>query len=199
MIPSDAPRGRARQVSDHGWTGPLPGSVTYREKNMATNKPRITITLETAHHAVLQRIAAQQKRSMSSVVSDLVGTVVPSMQRVASLFDRVERARESILPGLVAGVDRAEQRIIDLVGPSLAQKDLFDRARDAAGAEDARRQAPPVKSRHAVSPEAAGVRPARPKHEGGRGAGAARGRDPRPVNTGVRSRVKPAQIKRRPS
>jgi hypothetical protein len=105
---------------------------------VSTKKPRITITLEREHHALLARVAELQARSMSSVVSELVATIAPSLGRVCTLLERASGANRELLAGLVAGVEKAESAV-----------------RGAAAAP-------------ASAPEA-------------------RRRDPRPVNTGVRS------------
>lgn len=92
---------------------------------MATEKPRITITLEPYEHKILSKVAMHQGRSMSAIVGDLVAAVTPSFSRVEALLAQAEVAGSQVLDGLVAGVERAEQRIDAAIRPALAQKDLF--------------------------------------------------------------------------
>lgn len=96
---------------------------------MPTKKPRIIVTLERQEHELLVRVAAQQGRSVSSLVGELVRAVSPSYERVAVLMDQASRANDDVLAGVVSAVDRAEGVISALLAPSAAQHDLFERAR----------------------------------------------------------------------
>ena len=59
---------------------------------MATEKPRITITLEPEQHAVLRRLAELQGGSMSRIVSEFLGEVTPILSQVADALELAQRA-----------------------------------------------------------------------------------------------------------
>ena len=169
---------------------------------MATTKPRITITLEPKQHELLQRLAAQRNVSMSSLVSELVEAVEPSMRRVSSLMDRASKAPEMVREGIVDAVERAEQLLTELAGPSLRQRDLFDRALAEARkreAKEAGKHAPAARqdAPGAVPGRGGGVQRA---SAGARSLGPRRKlgavSDPRPVTTGVRSGSNPPALGR---
>lgn len=149
---------------------------------MPTEKPRITVTLEKKHYALLLRVSEQQGKSMSAIISGLVGAVAPSYERVAVLMDRASRANSDVLEGVVGAVERAEEVVLDLLGPSTQQMNLFERARE--------------KALHGAL-----CRESKTTGSGGKAGGSAGARsrslsisppgrasaDPRPVITGVRS------------
>ena len=61
---------------------------------MTTTKPRITITLEEEAYALLQRMSAQRGKSMSAIVTDLLDSAAPSLERAAVLLQQAQMTQE---------------------------------------------------------------------------------------------------------
>jgi uncharacterized protein (DUF1778 family) len=80
---------------------------------MATDKPRITITLDPDDYAVIKRLAALQGGTMSRIVKELVQTVTPSLARVADVLEHASGAEQEVLNGLAAAVASSEQPVLD--------------------------------------------------------------------------------------
>lgn len=53
---------------------------------MATNKPRIQVTLEPETHALLTELSSIQSRSMSSVVSEVLTASLPAMRLMINML-----------------------------------------------------------------------------------------------------------------
>jgi hypothetical protein len=139
---------------------------------MATDKPRITITLEPNEYAVLHRLAKLQGGSMSRILREFMGEVTPILSKVADSLEVAQRASE----GAKANLRRAAQAAEDELRP-LAEfaKDQFDMF---AGELQKIVDVDPVEP----APDAATDADAgRAGAVAGEGAGA----NPRPVITGV--------------
>lgn len=113
---------------------------------MPTSKPRLQVTLTTAQHELLMRLAKLQGRSMSSIVSELFEQVLPVLERVAVVLQAAVRAQESMKQGLRESTEQAERDLRPHVAAALGQLDLLqmdaERAsrppeKDAAGGRSA--------------------------------------------------------------
>ncbi len=62
---------------------------------MPTSKPRITITLTDHQHALLRRISDAGGQSMSGIVSEFMVVAEPTLERMATAFQRLRQDRES--------------------------------------------------------------------------------------------------------
>jgi len=119
---------------------------------MPTSKPRITITLEPHAHEVLSRLSSASRQSMASIVTEILDTAIPSLERVVVVLERAATASQEVRDGVAAAVERAERELMPTLLAAAGQSDLFlaDLARKAAGdvaAQDAqasgkRRRAP---------------------------------------------------------
>ena len=92
---------------------------------MSTVKPRIQVTLTTAQHELLSRLAKLQSRSMSSIVSELFEQVHPVLERVAVVLQAAIRAQESMKEGLRESTARAEREITPHLAAAMGQLDLL--------------------------------------------------------------------------
>lgn len=120
--------------------------------DMPTSKPRITITLEPHAHEVLSRLSSASRQSMASIVTEILDTAIPSLERVVVVLERAATASQEVRDGVAAAVERAERELMPTLLAAAGQSDLFlaDLARKAAGdvaAQDAqasgkRRRAP---------------------------------------------------------
>lgn len=92
---------------------------------MATDKPRITITLEPEQHAVLRRLADLQGGSMSRIVSEFLGEVTPILEKVADSLDLAKRASADARAKFVQSAQKAEEELRPLAEFTKSQFDLF--------------------------------------------------------------------------
>lgn len=92
---------------------------------MATDKPRITITLSPEQHFVLKRLATLQGGSMSRIVTDLLGEVTPVLSRVCDTLEVAKRAQEGVRLNLRRAAQEAEEDIRPLAEIARNQFDLF--------------------------------------------------------------------------
>lgn len=99
---------------------------------MATTKPRITISLDPKQHALLSRVATQQNKTMSIVIGELLQAVAPSFERMCVLKEQAAKSNDVVLGGLSRSVQRAQDVMEDLLGPSIPQLNLFERAKQRA-------------------------------------------------------------------
>lgn len=101
---------------------------------MATDKPRITLTLEPEWHDVLSRLAALQGRPMSKVIGELLQEIMPILSRLTSALEEVQRANVDAKLKFLEGADRAERELMPIVDAVRSQLYLFlAGARDAGG------------------------------------------------------------------
>lgn len=92
---------------------------------MATDKPRITITLEPDQHVVLRRLAGLQGGSMSRIVSELLAEVTPVLERVCESLELAKRAQAGVRANLRRVADEAEEDLRPLAEIARNQFDLF--------------------------------------------------------------------------
>jgi hypothetical protein len=92
---------------------------------MATEKPRITITLEPAQHEVLKRLSALQGGSMSKIVSEFLGEITPILEKVADSLESAKRASADARARFVRAAEVAEEELRPLADFAKSQFDLF--------------------------------------------------------------------------
>lgn len=122
---------------------------------MPTVKPRITITLEPHSHEVLSRLSSASHQSMASIVTDILDTAIPSLERVVVVMERAATATQEVRDGVAAAVERAERELLPSLMDAVGQTDLFlgdlaEKAVGAAAAQDAK--AAGKRRRRAASP-----------------------------------------------
>ena len=82
---------------------------------MATNKPRITVTLKQEDYLVLTELSKVNGQSMSAIVAELVSTVTPVMARVIAASRVFERSQDEAKERVRAMFDEAEERVLPAV------------------------------------------------------------------------------------
>lgn len=92
---------------------------------MATDKPRITITLTEEQYSVLQRLSTLQKVPKARIVTDLVAEVTPVLEKVADALSVAMNAQENVKVNLRRVVEEAEQDFRPIVSQVLNQFDMF--------------------------------------------------------------------------
>jgi hypothetical protein len=149
-----------------------------RERIMATEKPRITITLEPEQYAVLSRLSKLQGGSMSRIVVEFLSECVPVLDRMCDALDIARQAQGLARTNLRKAIEQTEQELQPLAAQVLNQMDLWVHAagRDSQAA------------RSASTSTAGSATRTRPERSEARAAAQPPGalRDPRPVITGVR-------------
>jgi hypothetical protein len=140
---------------------------------MATEKPRITITLEPEHYAILQRMAKAQGGSMSRIVTDMVSELAPMLDRVAMSLEAAAKAQQGMKASIRRAAEQAEEDMRPLLETARSQFDFFaaEMERLAITAQEVR-PVPPQ------TPTVAGAA------DGGRRRGG-KAQSPRPVITGA--------------
>lgn len=92
---------------------------------MATNRPRITISLDPEQYEVLKRLAVLQKAPMAGIVSDLVAEVTPVLARVADSLELAMRAQQGVRANLKRVAEEAEADLRPLTEMARSQFDMF--------------------------------------------------------------------------
>ena len=103
---------------------------------MATDKPRITITLEPEHYAVLQRMAKVQRGSMARIVTDLFREVAPMLERVTEAMEAAHKAQQGMKASIRKAAEEAErdmQPLVATMGDGRAVRPLRAGARAPRG------------------------------------------------------------------
>lgn len=92
---------------------------------MPTKKPRITITLEPHSHEVLSRLSSASRQSMASIVTDILDTAIPSLERVVVVLERAATASQDVRDGVAAAIERAERDLMPSMLAAIDQSDMF--------------------------------------------------------------------------
>lgn len=133
---------------------------------MATDKPRIQVTVKPSQYELLKRLAKLQKRSMASILGELLDEIEPVYERVAVVLQAAVRAQSSMNQGFVESAQRAEAELAPLVAQAMGQLDmLVERTEGSEGAgraaeSEANRGAPGASAAPASVTRGSGL----PKH-----------------------------------
>lgn len=92
---------------------------------MATSKPRITITLDPQAYEVVSRLAAANRKSMSSVVTDFLDLARPQMERMVTILESARSAPDQARASIRKSLDRAESVLLPVLLEAIEQQDLF--------------------------------------------------------------------------
>lgn len=90
---------------------------------MATEKPRITITLNPHVYATLKRMSELGGQSMSSIISELLDSVHEPLMRTVAFLDAAAQAPKQVKDGLRQSFETVERELYGVVGYSVAQMD----------------------------------------------------------------------------
>lgn len=105
-----------------------------RVLDMATGKPRITITLEPEQYEVISRLATLQRGSMSRIVSELLAEVTPMLEKVCDTMAIAAKANDEMKARIFKSCQEAEADMRPLVEAVTNQLDIFaDELRTASG------------------------------------------------------------------
>lgn len=90
---------------------------------MATDKPRITITLNPHVYATLKRMSELGGQPMSSIISELLDSVHEPFMRTVALLDAAAQAPKQVKDGLRQSFEAVERDLYGVVGYTVAQMD----------------------------------------------------------------------------
>jgi hypothetical protein len=79
---------------------------------MATDNPRLTITLKPSTHAVLVKLSALTKNSQSKIVGELLEQSQPVFERMARVIEAAQRAQSEVKERVRDNLEAAE-RVLD--------------------------------------------------------------------------------------
>lgn len=100
---------------------------------MATNKPRITLTLEPRQYEVLRSISDSSGQSMSGIVADLIEASQPILERMAVTFQKLKQVKEVERSSLLQAMDDAQAAFEPMAQEVIGQFDLFMERVEKAG------------------------------------------------------------------
>jgi hypothetical protein len=92
---------------------------------MATDKPRITISLTQEQYNTLHRLSTLQGMPMSRLVSDLVAEVAPVLDKVSDALAIAAKAQQNVKVNLRRVVTEAEEDFRPIVAQVMNQFDMF--------------------------------------------------------------------------
>lgn len=93
---------------------------------MATNRPRITVTLTTDTYALLKDLSELSGNSMSFLISDLVGGIIPQLARTVEVMKAAKDAPEEIKQKIIEQYEQSEQKILEAQALVEDQFSLFE-------------------------------------------------------------------------
>lgn len=92
---------------------------------MATTKPRITVTLTERQHEVLKTISDCGGQSMSSLLGELIEVSLPTFERMANTFKKLQQAQHKERARMVEAMDEAQAALEPIAQAAVDQFDLF--------------------------------------------------------------------------
>lgn len=104
---------------------------------MATQKPRLTVTLEPHTYAVLAQLAELQNRPKSKVITELLESVTPVLERTCYVLQMAERATSGVNDDIRASMERSEAKLQAMMNEAMGQLDIFAGALVGPSREDA--------------------------------------------------------------
>lgn len=90
---------------------------------MATNKPRITISLDPHVYATLKRMSELGGQPMASIVSELLGTVHEPLMRTVAFLEAAAEAPKQVRDGLRQTFEAVERDLYSVAGHTVDQID----------------------------------------------------------------------------
>lgn len=92
---------------------------------MATNKPRITVTLTPRQYEVLKTIADTGGATMSGMLGEFIESAMPTFERMAATFQQVHKANQKERERIVEALSDAQTALEPIALAAVGQFDLF--------------------------------------------------------------------------
>lgn len=106
---------------------------------MPTEKPRISIALDPADLAVLDRFAAAAGQPRASFIAAMISAAVPEFARAAEVMELAKAAPAGVVQSVVDGMSNATTDAMGLLAEAVDQsRDALDKAKGAAKREHRR-------------------------------------------------------------
>lgn len=90
---------------------------------MATQKPRITVTLEQDVYDTIRGLSDAQGCTMSGLISEFLSMVNPVQQRVLQAVKKAQSLNVESKADMVASLEASEAQLTEMLGPLLAMMD----------------------------------------------------------------------------
>lgn len=90
---------------------------------MATQKPRITVTLDRDVYDTIRALSEAQGMTMSGLVSEFLTMVNPVQQRVLQAVKKAQSLNVESKADMVASLEASEAQLTEMLGPLLALMD----------------------------------------------------------------------------
>lgn len=90
---------------------------------MATQKPRITITLDQGVYDTIRGLSEAQGCTMSGLVSEFLTMVNPIQQRVLRACQKAQALNTESKASMVSSLEASEAQLTEMLGPFLALMD----------------------------------------------------------------------------
>lgn len=90
---------------------------------MATQKPRITVTLEQDVYDTIRGLSDAQGCTMSGLISEFLSMVNPVQQRVLQAVKKAQSLNVESKADMVASLEASEAQLTEMLGPLLALMD----------------------------------------------------------------------------
>jgi len=90
---------------------------------MATQKPRITITLDQDVYDTIRGLSEVQGVTMSGLVSEFLAMVNPIQQRVLRACQKAQALNTESKASMVSSLEASEAQLTEMLGPLLALMD----------------------------------------------------------------------------
>lgn len=90
---------------------------------MATQKPRITVTLDQDVYDTIRGLADVQGVTMSGLVSEFLAMVNPIQQRVLRACRKAQALNTESKASMVSSLESGEAQLTEMLGPLLALMD----------------------------------------------------------------------------
>lgn len=92
---------------------------------MATQKPRITITITQRQHDLFKAISGFSGQPMSAFIGEMLEAATPTLERMASTLQKVKTAQEKERSRFIEGLGEAQAALEPIVMNTIGQFDLF--------------------------------------------------------------------------
>ncbi len=93
---------------------------------MATRVHRITVNLGPDVYGTLKDLSELSGKSMSFLVSDLMGGIIPQLARTVEVMKAAKEAPEEVRQKLIQQYEESEQKILEAAAIVEDQFDLFE-------------------------------------------------------------------------
>jgi len=92
---------------------------------MATDKPRITITLDPHVYEVLSTLSQLQGSPKARIVSELLESVVPVFERTCYVLQMAQKAQSGVNQDIKDSLERSEAKLQAMMNEAMGQFDIF--------------------------------------------------------------------------